>query len=112
MAANTSPAPAPAKEQTKSIVTLDEPIELAEGQPAITEVEVRKPAAGELRGMKIADLINFDVNAMMKLLPRITVPTMMEHNLAKMNVADFIALSTEVGLFLPQKAAFTDSPDA
>lgn len=110
MAASASPAPAPAKESIFSIVTLDEPV--ARGDMKIDQVKVRRPDAGTLRGLKLVDVINIDVVAMMQLLPRVCDPILLEHELVEMNVADFVALSNEVALFLPQKAAFTDSPAA
>ena len=45
---------------------------------------------------------------MIQLLPRVCDPILFEHELAQMNAADFVALSNEVALFLPQKATLTD----
>lgn len=104
--------PAPAPESIFSIVKLDEPIKRGGDAPDITEVKVRRPDAGTLRGLKLVDVINVDVNAMMTLLPRVTEPNIMEPQLASMNAADFVALANEVALFLPQKAAPTVSLDA
>lgn len=106
MAASASPAPAPAKESIFAIVKLDEPI--VRGDQKVEQVKVRRPDAGALRGLKLVDVINIDVNAMIQLLPRVCDPILLEHELAQMNAADFVALSNEVALFLPQKATLTD----
>lgn len=104
-----NPAAIPGKTPIFAIVTLDEPIERPNAEP-IKEVRVRKPDAGTLRGLKLVDVINVDVNAMVQLLPRITEPVLHQPTLNAMNVSDFVALSNEVALFLPQKGEITDSP--
>lgn len=40
----------------------------------VTEVTLRKPKAGAMRGLKIEDLYSTDVNSLLVLLPRITEP--------------------------------------
>ncbi len=110
MAANSSPVLAPVKESLFSTVKLDEPI--LRGDQKIELVKVRRPDAGALRGLKLVDVINIDVNAMIQLLPRVCDPPLLEHELGQMNAADFVALSNEVALFLPQKATLTDSQAA
>ncbi|QPI18564.1 tail assembly protein [Burkholderia phage phiE094] len=63
--------------------TLDTPIE-REGQ-TITQVTLRKPAAGALRGTSLAALVNLDVDALRKVLPRISTPTLTEFDVAGMD---------------------------
>ena len=91
-------------------VTLDTPI--LRGEIKIDKVQLRRPTAGELRGLTMADLARLDVTAMLKLIPRITVPTLNEAELAKMPAEDLFALSTEIGSFLLQKADLADFPKA
>lgn len=80
-------------------VTLDEPI--VRGDQKITSVTVRKPAAGELRGISLADLLKLDVGALHTVLPRITAPTLTTQDVAQMDVADLAQLGSEVvGFFL------------
>ena len=50
----------------------DEPIQ--RGDTSITEIQLRKPKAGELRGVSLVDVANLDVMALQKVLPRITQP--------------------------------------
>lgn len=99
---------APVPEAATATVTLDTPIQ--RGDTAITTVQLRKPRAGELRGLSLNDLLTTDVNAHLKLLPRITAPTLIEPELAAMDPADFAALAGEVVAFLLPKAARESLP--
>lgn len=83
-----------------TLVTFDTPI--VRGEITIEKVSVRKPQAGELRGLKLVDVVNVDVNAMIELLPRITLPVLMQPELRTMEVSDFLALADAVASFLPQ----------
>ncbi|AOJ83744.1 phage tail protein [Burkholderia sp. MSMB617WGS] len=82
--------------------TLDTPIE-REGQ-TITQVTLRKPAAGALRGTSLAALVNLDVDALRKVLPRISTPTLTEFDVASMDPADLVALGGIFAGFLMPKA--------
>lgn len=82
--------------------TLDTPIE-REGQ-TITQVTLRKPAAGALRGTSLAALVNLDVDALRKVLPRISTPTLTEFDVANMDPADLVALGGIFAGFLMPKA--------
>jgi hypothetical protein len=88
-------------------VTLDEPIE--RGETKITEVQVRRPSAGELRGLNIADLVQMNVDATTKLLPRITVPMLTVADIGALCPSDFTQLGMEVQDFLVPSAK---KPDA
>ncbi|WP_211482480.1 phage tail assembly protein [Collimonas sp. OK607] len=83
-------------------VPLDEP--LTRGDTLITEVQIRKPVAGELRGVSLMDLGNLDVVALQRVLPRITLPTLTPHDVAKLDLADLMSLGAEVAVFLLKKA--------
>lgn len=71
-------------------VKFSAPIEQA-GQD-ITEVKLRKPKAGELRGTRLSLLVIADVASMMTLLPRITQPALAPETLDEMDVDDFFSL--------------------
>lgn len=84
-------------------VTLDEPIK--RGDKLVTEVEVRKPTAGELRGASLYELMQLNTDAMIKVLPRITIPALQEAELKQLSPADLVQLATEVvGFLVPSKA--------
>lgn len=84
-------------------ITLDEP--LKRGDQTITAITLRKPAAGELRGIALTDLLQLDVMALQKVLPRISSPTLTEQDVMKMDPADLVQLGGAVAGFLLPKAA-------
>ncbi|HDR8929199.1 TPA: phage tail assembly protein [Burkholderia vietnamiensis] len=93
-------------EQAKpNTVTLDTPIERNGGTP-ITEITLRKPAAGELRGTSLNALVNLDVDALGKVLPRISSPTLTEFDVQQLDPADLVQLGVAfAGFLLPKRAA-------
>ena len=88
-------------------VTLDTPIK--RGNSEITEVTLRKPNSGELRGVSLAELLQMDVNSLIKVLPRISSPTLTTVEVTSMDPADLVALSTKITGFLLQKSTKTDA---
>jgi hypothetical protein len=89
-------------------VQLDTPI--VRGETTIDSITLRSPTAGELRGIKLIDLTQFDVSTLIKVVPRISQPMLFEQDLANMGVEDMIAIGDEVANFLPQKGKKLDSP--
>lgn len=84
------------------IIDLDTPIK--RGETEIAKVTLRKPAAGELRGANLADLLQMDVSALEKVLPRISEPTLTQQEVASLDPADLFQLGTAVSGFLLPKA--------
>lgn len=89
------------EEQRKTIL-LDEPIQ--RGTTLISEVQLRKPKAGELRGVTLMELSTLDVMALQKVLPRITTPTLSTQEVNQLDLADLMALGAEVAIFLAKKS--------
>lgn len=84
-------------------VTLSTPVTRAGGEP-IVAVTVRKPGVGALRGLKLLDVLQMDVNAMCKLLPRVTEPALLPDEVAALDPADFVALAGQTtGFFVSEK---------
>ncbi|MCC5811331.1 MAG: phage tail assembly protein [Ectothiorhodospiraceae bacterium] len=83
-------------------ITLDTPITREKGE--IAEIQLRKPTAGELRGLNLADLLQMDVNSLTKVLPRISNPTVHEAEVRAMDPADLVQLGGAVAGFLLSKA--------
>lgn len=83
-------------------VILDEP--LTRGTNQITEVQIRKPNAGELRGVSLIELGHLDVTTLQRVLPRITTPTLTTQDVANLDPADLLSLGAEVAYFLVKKA--------
>jgi|LSQX01.3.fsa_nt_gb hypothetical protein len=95
----------------KQLVKLELDSGITRGEKQIKELSLRRPTAGELRGLKILELINMDTDTLMKFLPRVTIPSINEAELNQMDPADFIKLSTEsVGFLMPREQESTDSP--
>lgn len=85
-----------------NVIELDTPIK--RGEQKITSIELRKPSAGELRGVHLGELLSFDVGSLIKVIPRISIPTLTEQEVAAMDPADLVAVATKVGSFLLTKA--------
>lgn len=83
-------------------VTLDDPI--IRGNSTITEVRLRKPNSGELRGVTLQSLSELDVIALQKVLPRITSPMITAPEIAQMSPSDLMQFGLKVAVFLLPKA--------
>ncbi|EJO59507.1 hypothetical protein FEP39_00566 [Burkholderia multivorans] len=81
---------------------LDTPI--VRGSQTITSVTLRKPNAGELRGVSLSDLVNLDVAALSKVLPRISTPTLTDRDVFNLDPADLVQLGGIFSGFLMTKA--------
>jgi len=79
-------------------IALSTPIKTVSGE-LIKEVEVMKPNVGALRGLQLAMVQMQDVNALCKLLPRITRPSLLPDQVAELDPVDFAALANRVSLF-------------
>lgn len=88
-------------------VILDTPIR--RGTTTINSITLRKPNAGELRGVSLAELLQIDVNSLVKVVPRISNPTLTAVEVTSMDPADLFALGTKVCGFLLQKSMKTDA---
>ncbi|MBJ2280861.1 phage tail assembly protein [Pseudomonas sp. MF6767] len=88
-------------------VTLDTPIR--RGTTSIESITLRKPNSGELRGVSLVELLQMDVGSLIKVLPRISSPSITAVEVAGMDPADLLALSSKISGFLLQKSAMTDA---
>lgn len=82
------------------VVKLSQPIPRASGD--IAELTLRKPATGELRGLKLLEVMQLDVNALSVLLPRIAQPTITKADIDAMDLADITDIGVEVMGFFSQ----------
>ncbi|HGY6679846.1 TPA: phage tail assembly protein [Escherichia coli] len=94
--------------QTEKTIQLDTPIK--RGKTEITEIVLRKPQAGALRGTRLQAIM--DVNAMMTVIPRISSPALTAQEIAEMDPADLTAMSVEVVTFLLKKSVLAGLPTA
>lgn len=79
-------------------VTLSEPVK--RGETVIEKVEIKRPTVGALRGLQMATVQMQDVNALLKLLPRITEPSLTPDEVAALELCDFTELANRVSVFL------------
>ncbi|EFE5082962.1 TPA: phage tail assembly protein [Escherichia coli] len=94
--------------QTEKTIQLDTPIK--RGKTEITEIVLRKPQSGALRGTRLQAIM--DVNAMMTVIPRISSPALTAQEIAEMDPADLTAMSVEVVTFLLKKSVLAGLPTA
>ena len=86
---------------TQPVITLEEPIK--RGEQTITEVRLRKPKAGELRGTQLVNLLHMDIAALEIVLPRITMPTLTKQDVSNLDPADITQFGVELSGFLLTK---------
>jgi len=84
--------------QQPTPIELDRPIPRGDGQ--IAAISLRKPDAGALRGLVLSDLLRMEAGAVADLLPRITEPPLLPHEVARMDAADLMACAVEISNFL------------
>ena len=97
----TTPAPSTETkpETAPDAYTLEQPIKRDAGD--VTQLTLRKPLAGELRGIKVGDLINGDVSSVLAVLPRIASPFITEQEAAQLDPADLAEVAGRItGFFL------------
>lgn len=82
------------------------------GATTITQLHLRKPKAGALRGINLAELLMLRAESVMVLLPRITEPPLLKHEVESMEPVDLIACATEVVNFLAPQATLEKAQEA
>lgn len=91
-------------------ITLEMP--LKRGDSEITVVTVRRPVSGELRGLSMLDLMRMEIDAVQKVLPRVTVPTLTAFDVAQLDPADTAQFGMAITDFFLTKAQREVSPTA
>lgn len=80
-------------------ILLETPIK--RGATEIARVVLRRPSAGEMRGLQLQSLMQSDVNGLLALLPRITVPPLTQPEVESLSPVDLAQLGGEVqGFFM------------
>ncbi|GLO54782.1 hypothetical protein PPUJ20066_08180 [Pseudomonas putida] len=98
----TTETAAPAKNLNEETIALDTPI--IRGETQIDTLTLRKPMSGELRGVSLVDLANMDVQALRKVLPRISSPSLTDIEIGRMDPADLLQCGVAVGSFLLKRS--------
>ncbi|WP_419236060.1 phage tail assembly protein [Serratia fonticola] len=89
--------------ENPNVVTLDTPVK--RGDTLIESVTLIKPNAGTLRGVSLASVAGSDVDALIKVLPRMTYPSLTESEVALLELPDLVALAGQVVGFLSPNSA-------
>ena len=87
----------------ENVVTLENPVK--RGEQMIDQITLIKPSAGTLRGVSLASLANSDVDALIKVLPRMTYPALSEHEVTRLEASDLILFAGKVVGFLSPSSA-------
>lgn len=93
-----TPAQIQAPSQLFEVVTLDTPIR--RGEVTVETITLRKPRAGELRGVSLTDVLQMDVNALNRVLPRISQPALTESEVMNLDPADLVQIGGVLSNFL------------
>ena len=89
-------------EKNTNRITLEKPI--VRGTTTINEVTVLRPKDSvPFMGISISELIQMDVNALQKVLPRVTEPKLTNHEVKTLDPADTFSLGTQVAAFFLKK---------
>lgn len=75
------------------------------GETEINSIELIEPNAGSLRGTRLTDLLNGDVDAVVTVLPRISTPAIQKHEISQLSARDLGTVTGEIMAF------FMDDPD-
>lgn len=86
--------PPAAQERPRTTVPLENPIK--RGETSIASIVLRKPVAGELRGLSLQAIGQSDVTTLITLVPRISEPPLVQHEVEAMEVEDLSAIGSAV----------------
>lgn len=98
---NTPDTPATSTARTTVSVPLQTPIK-RKGE-SIKSIELMKPRTSDLRGLLLSEVLQMKADAVATLLPRISTPTILKHEVEELDPADLVACAMEVANFLVPK---------
>jgi hypothetical protein len=84
--------------KNEECITLENP--LKRGEQLIEHITIMKPTAGTLRGVSLAAVANSEVDALIKVLPRMTQPSLTEQEVSALELPDLVSLAGKVVGFL------------
>jgi len=89
-------------EKKLDVVTLSTPIVV--GETEIKKLSLRKPTAGELRGLSLQDIMTSEVTAILAIIPRICEPVLNAEQVNGLEVDDFSEIAGTIRGFFMTKA--------
>ncbi|WP_110687011.1 phage tail assembly protein [Salinicola aestuarinus] len=78
---------------------------IVRGEQTIDTLTLRKPTSGELRGVALTDVLQMQTDALIKLIPRLSSPSLTEPEVRQMDPADLVQCGSEIAGFLLSKRA-------
>lgn len=97
-----APATDPTRQPKFADVQLEEPF--VRGGKSWDVIQVRRPSAGELRGVELASLYRMDVLSVARVIGRITDPMISEKEYLALPAMDAASLASQVSDFLLPKS--------
>lgn len=97
------------KPDNPNLKTVDLDEHIKRGNTVIESIDIRKPSAGELRGVSLMDVAQMDVSALRKVLPRITSPSLTDAEIGNLSLSDIMQCGVIVAGFLLTKQQKADS---
>ena len=91
-------------------VNLVNPVTIAGRE--VTEITLREPTGGDLRGLKLTDVLTGSSVALTRLIPRISTPALTEGQIGAMAFRDVTALFGGVMRFLNDSVETETPPEA
>jgi hypothetical protein len=92
-------------------ITLQTPIKRGETLIAVVSITDTMKQAGSLRGLKLIDVMNSDVDSLITLLPRVTEPALTPVEIAGMDTWDFAQMALGVSAFLQPTSVENRTPE-
>ena len=74
--------------QTAKFESIDLVAPITRGDTTIAKLQLRKPKAGELRGLTLSAIMETDISTTLKLLPRISEPALTDEECGNLDPAD------------------------
>ena len=90
------------KNPNEEVVPLEEPIK--SGGQTITHITIRNPNVKALSGVSLQAIYQHDVNALIKVLPRVTTPALTAQQVLELDPVDFANLGGHLVTFLYPQA--------
>lgn len=86
-------------------ITLNVPLKTSD--KPIKTFTMRKPSAGELRGVKLFDMMQGDTTAYIEVLPRVTTPALTKAQASSLDLSDILQVMEKVGEWFAGKSEST-----
>lgn len=100
--------------ETQDRVTIKLDVPIRRGETIFESIDLRRPLAGELRGTSIFAIARMETDALVTVLPRVTQPPLIEHEVLKLDAADLMQCGLALSGFCMPRAlqAIGDTPES